>query len=124
MSEPSPIDPALLRPVLAPTLGESRTLPAEAYLSDEVFAWEERHFFEDGWVCLGRSDNLAAPATSARSAWAARASCSCATGTGTCTASSTCAATAATSCSSRAGSGTSARSSARTTRGCTASTAP
>ncbi len=58
MSEPSPIDPALLRPVLAPTLGESRTLPAEAYLSDDVFAWEERHFFEDGWVCLGRSDNL------------------------------------------------------------------
>ena len=58
MSESSPIDPELLRPVLAPTLGESRTLPAEAYLSDEVFAWEERHFFEDGWVCLGRSDNL------------------------------------------------------------------
>ena len=31
----SPIDPALLRPVLAPTLGESRTLPAEAYLSEQ-----------------------------------------------------------------------------------------
>jgi len=59
MPEPSPIDPALLRPVLAPTLGESRTLPAEAYLSDDVFAWEERHFFEDGWVCLGRADGLA-----------------------------------------------------------------
>ena len=53
--------PALLRPVLAPTLGGSRTLPAEAYLSDEVFAWEERHFFEDGWVCLGRADDLAEP---------------------------------------------------------------
>jgi len=35
---PAPIDPELLRPVLAPTLGASRTLPATAYTSDEVFA--------------------------------------------------------------------------------------
>ena len=32
----SPIDPALLRQVLAPTLPGARTLPAEAYTSDEV----------------------------------------------------------------------------------------
>jgi glycine betaine catabolism A len=57
----SPIDPELLRPVLAPTLGASRTLPAEAYLSAEVFAWEEEHLFERGWVCLGRADGLANP---------------------------------------------------------------
>jgi phenylpropionate dioxygenase-like ring-hydroxylating dioxygenase large terminal subunit len=55
----APIAEELLRPVLAPTLGESRTLPAEAYLSEEVFAWETEHFFEAGWVCLGRSDGLA-----------------------------------------------------------------
>ena len=38
----SPIDPALLRPVLEPTLGASRTLPALAYLSDDVLGWESR----------------------------------------------------------------------------------
>jgi glycine betaine catabolism A len=59
MSVQAPIDPELLRPVLAPALGESRTLPAQAYLSQEVFAWEQEHFFEDGWVCLGRADSLA-----------------------------------------------------------------
>jgi glycine betaine catabolism A len=59
MSVPSPIDPELLRPVLAPSLGESRTLPAQAYLSPEVFDWEQEHFFESGWVCLGRADSLA-----------------------------------------------------------------
>jgi Rieske 2Fe-2S family protein len=59
VSLPSPIDPALLRPVLASSLGESRTLPAQAYLSPEVFAWEQERFFESGWVCLGRADSLA-----------------------------------------------------------------
>ncbi len=38
----APIDPGSLRPVLAPTLGASRTLPAAAYISPAVFAWEER----------------------------------------------------------------------------------
>ena len=61
MTVPGPIDLERLRPVLAPTLGQSRTLPAEAYLSDDVFAWEQTHFFEDGWVCLGRGDGLANP---------------------------------------------------------------
>ena len=28
-------------------------LPAEAYTSQEVFAWEQRHFFAGTWVCLG-----------------------------------------------------------------------
>ena len=57
----SPIDPALLRPVLAPTLGASRTLPAQAYLSEAVLAWEAEHFFRAGWVCVGRADDLAQP---------------------------------------------------------------
>jgi glycine betaine catabolism A len=51
----APIDPARLRPVASP-LEDARTLPAEAYLSDEVFAWERRHLFEASWVCVGRSD--------------------------------------------------------------------
>jgi Rieske 2Fe-2S family protein len=61
MPAQSPIDPARLRAVLAPTMGESRTLPAEAYLSDNVFAWETEHLFEGGWVCAGRSQDLAEP---------------------------------------------------------------
>ena len=61
MPAPSPIDPARLRAVLAPTLGESRTLPAEAYRSNDVFDWEAEHFFEAGWVCVGRADDLAEP---------------------------------------------------------------
>ena len=47
--------------MLAPTLGRSRTLPAEAYTSRAVFDWEAEHFFEDGWVCVGRADDLANP---------------------------------------------------------------
>src|SRR5438309_3542400 len=50
----TPIDPASLTPVLAP-IGQSRTLPAEAYTSPDVLAWELRHFFEGSWVCIGRS---------------------------------------------------------------------
>jgi Rieske 2Fe-2S family protein len=57
----APLDPARLRPVLAPTLGEARTLPAEAYTSPEVLAWERRHFFEGSWVCVGRAAALASP---------------------------------------------------------------
>lgn len=55
----SPIDPQLLTPVLAARLGDGRTLPAEAYTSDAVLAWETRRFFEAGWVCLGRAADLA-----------------------------------------------------------------
>ena len=60
-AQPSPVDPALLRPVLAPTFGGSRTLPAEAYTSQAVFDWEVEHFFEGGWVCVGRAEDLASP---------------------------------------------------------------
>jgi len=36
-------------------------LPAAAYTDDDVLRWEERHFFEAGWVCVGRSDGLSEP---------------------------------------------------------------
>jgi Rieske 2Fe-2S family protein len=51
---PSPIDPSELQPVLEP-LGQARTLPATAYVSEEVLAWELATFFESSWVCVGRS---------------------------------------------------------------------
>jgi Rieske 2Fe-2S family protein len=55
-----PIEPRLLYPALAP-LGQSRTLPGEAYTSEEVLTWERRRFFEASWVCVGRSDLLPRP---------------------------------------------------------------
>ncbi|MEQ6900797.1 SRPBCC family protein [Nocardioides sp. YIM 152588] len=33
-------------------------LPAEAYTSEEVLAWERRHLFAGGWTCLGRLEEL------------------------------------------------------------------
>ncbi|MFE9690800.1 aromatic ring-hydroxylating dioxygenase subunit alpha [Micromonospora sp. NPDC005806] len=38
--------------------GSSRTLPAAAYTSRAVLAWERRHLFGGGWVCVGRSVEL------------------------------------------------------------------
>jgi Rieske 2Fe-2S family protein len=38
--------------------GEGTMLPAAAYTSDEVFAWEQRHFFAGTRVCLGRVESL------------------------------------------------------------------
>jgi Rieske 2Fe-2S family protein len=58
---PAPIDPTSLEPVLRPSMAASRTLPAEAYLSEEIFAWEVEHLFAGGWVCVGRADDLAEP---------------------------------------------------------------
>ncbi len=56
----APLDPGLLGACIAP-LGDSRTLPAEAYVSDGVFEWELEHVFEESWVCVGRSHDLAKP---------------------------------------------------------------
>jgi len=55
-----PLDRADLEPVVAP-IGFSRTLPAGAYVSEEVLAWERRHFFEGSWVCVGRSNEISGP---------------------------------------------------------------
>jgi len=35
-----------------------RMLPADAYTTDEVLAWEQRHLFAGSWSCLGRVDDL------------------------------------------------------------------
>ena len=42
-----------------PADGEpARMLPAEAYTSEEVLAWELRHLYAGSWTCLGREDEL------------------------------------------------------------------
>lgn len=58
---PAPIEPAKLEPVLRPSLGRARTLPAEAYVSPEAFSWEQANLFEGSWVCVGRGADLAHP---------------------------------------------------------------
>ncbi|MGH3485187.1 MAG: Rieske 2Fe-2S domain-containing protein, partial [Nocardioidaceae bacterium] len=42
----------------AKTHDGSRMLPAEAYTSADVWAWEQRHVFAGSWMCLGRQDEL------------------------------------------------------------------
>lgn len=42
-------------------LAEAVTLPAQAYTDPAVLDWEQKHFFERSWVCLGRSADLAQP---------------------------------------------------------------
>ncbi|HUZ20541.1 MAG TPA: aromatic ring-hydroxylating dioxygenase subunit alpha [Acidimicrobiales bacterium] len=58
--EPAPLDRAALEQSLRP-FGESRMLPREAYVDPAVFAWEQRHFFADGWTCVGRGEDIAVP---------------------------------------------------------------
>ncbi len=53
----TPIDRATLASSIAP-FGRSSTLPAEAYTGEAVLGWELEHFFDDGWVCAGRSEDL------------------------------------------------------------------
>ncbi len=36
-------------------------LPRAAYVDPAVFGWEQAHFFGGGWLCVGRSDQIAAP---------------------------------------------------------------
>lgn len=55
----APIDKEALEHARA-EFGYSRTLPAHAYRSDEIFAWEQEHFFAKGWVCVGRGEDLPA----------------------------------------------------------------
>ena len=35
-----------------------RMMPAEAYTSEDVLAWERRHLYAGRWTCLGRVDDL------------------------------------------------------------------
>jgi glycine betaine catabolism A len=41
--------------------GESRMLPRAAYVDPAVFAWEQRHMFGGGWMCVGLSAQVASP---------------------------------------------------------------
>jgi glycine betaine catabolism A len=54
----APLLPEELAPSLRP-FGESRMLPRKAYTDPGVFEWEQRHFFEGGWTCLGRTTMVA-----------------------------------------------------------------
>ena len=56
----APLDPAALAESLKP-FGQSRMLPPAAYTDPAVFAWEQQHFFGGGWLCVGRSDQVASP---------------------------------------------------------------
>jgi Rieske 2Fe-2S family protein len=60
VTEPAPVEDALLDAVLRPP-EQARTLPGTAYASAAVFEWERRHFLEGSWVCVGRAGELVAP---------------------------------------------------------------
>ena len=49
----APLDPSALAAALRPH-GSSVMLPAAAYTSADVYAWERRHVFAGTWTCLGR----------------------------------------------------------------------
>ena len=54
---PAPLDVGDLAGVVRP-FGESRMLPAAAYTSADVLAWERRQLFAGTWSCVGRADEL------------------------------------------------------------------
>jgi phenylpropionate dioxygenase-like ring-hydroxylating dioxygenase large terminal subunit len=60
--EPALLDPDHNQPdALDQTLqpfGRSRMLPAAAYTSPDVLAWERRHLFAGTWTCVGRAAEL------------------------------------------------------------------
>ena len=54
--KPRRIPPRSIRAELERSLlpfGQSRMLPRAAYVDPDVFAWEQRHFFDGGWMCVG-----------------------------------------------------------------------
>jgi glycine betaine catabolism A len=53
----APIPAAALEPALRP-FGSATMLPALAYTSSDVLAWERRHLFAGSWMCVGRADEL------------------------------------------------------------------
>lgn len=59
-AENAPLDPLALAASLAP-FGRSTMLPRDAYVSDSVFAWEQLHLLQGGWICVGRSEGMLNP---------------------------------------------------------------
>ncbi len=55
-----PLDLPGLDATLQP-FGQSKMLPAEAYTSEGVFAWEQRHLYAGTYTCVGRERDLRAP---------------------------------------------------------------
>lgn len=53
----APLPAESLSGSLAPP-GHGHTLPQAAYTSAEIFEWEQTHFFEGSWVCIGRASDL------------------------------------------------------------------
>ncbi len=53
----APVDADALARSLRP-FGKSTMLPAAAYTSEEVLAWERRNLFAGAWPCLGRIEDL------------------------------------------------------------------
>lgn len=56
---PAPLDPLAIRRVVAP-FGQNFTLPAASYTDQVVYDWEMENIFRNGWVCVGRTDELVA----------------------------------------------------------------
>src|SRR3712207_1203979 len=55
----TPIDRELLA---ASLVSEGQmNLPGEAYTDVAVLDWEMEHFFDESWVCVGRSEDLRDP---------------------------------------------------------------
>jgi Rieske 2Fe-2S family protein len=57
MSAAAPLPDDAVAPARRP-FGESRMLPAAAYTSEAVLAWERRHLFAATWTCVGRVGDL------------------------------------------------------------------
>jgi Rieske 2Fe-2S family protein len=55
--DPSERHPGALDETMQP-FGSSRMLPAAAYTSPQVLAWEKRYLFAGTWTCVGREDDL------------------------------------------------------------------
>jgi Rieske 2Fe-2S family protein len=55
----APLDAGDLAAATAP-FGTSRMLPAAAYTSDEMFAWEQANILS-GWICVGHAGDLPGP---------------------------------------------------------------
>jgi Rieske 2Fe-2S family protein len=49
--KPAPVDQEQIWPVLD-AFGSSLTLPAEAYLSPDVLAWERENLWQATWNCV------------------------------------------------------------------------
>src|SRR5262245_2138559 len=54
---PAPL-PADALDLLRKPFGESLMPPREAYVSPEVYAWEQRHLYAGSWTCVGRIADL------------------------------------------------------------------